>query len=625
MAMLLAIAFCAVVCSAGVAAGRLLRLTPAPVSLALAPALGLGLLIALTTWSGAVGAPPMVSAFVLAMSAVAGLGVLAIERRSLLDALQKTGWLWYVWFVLGLALLVPVVVVAIALAGLGAPLSTHDGAFHVETIQFLELGNPWNDWYPVGFHRMVAAFLTLVPWVDTAQAVTQAALGLALMAPLALFGMGVAVWPGRPLPAAIAALLLGVTFAYPYSPHTWGGWPLDTALLLVLGIWAVSVEYLRRPSAKLAGAAGLMVGAIVVTHGSELYTVGLGLPVMLAAFARRVRWQRLPADVGLGLVVAAVVAASYLPILLSWAREGGATAVGYAEGALVDASVADAMSNAVSDLLAGTLDVNPLARIVLVPLGVVWLLRARQGRFLIALGLVFYGLAVLLSFRSVPWIRTVYAVTFPWGQQYRLLYVAALAFTLMEGAGCCALLDAVRHLYGHWPWLDRTRHPVAERRLRRTTGAVACTSLVSSVAAVTLLAQIAAASTDTYTSDDAAAMGWLRAHAAPGEALANDSFADAGVWAPFKANMPVLRSRLAPADDRAQLVLDNVGWLERVPEAEAAACALHVGYVYRGAAGTRWEPRHFPPLETLRQSAALEQVFTSGDAAVFRTQVRCAR
>jgi hypothetical protein len=120
-------------------------------------------------------------------------------------------------------------------------------------------------------------------------------------------------------------------------------------------------------------------------------------------------------------------------------------------------------------------------------------------------------------------------------------------------------------------------------------------------------------------------MAWLRGHAVPGDTIANDYAADAGVWAPFKAGIPVLAPRVMGRDvslDR-RVILDHIAALETNREAMRAACALGVRYVYRGGAGTRYEPRSFPPLSDLRQSASLDEVFTSGETAVFRIRQQC--
>jgi hypothetical protein len=206
------------------------------------------------------------------------------------------------------------------------------------------------------------------------------------------------------------------------------------------------------------------------------------------------------------------------------------------------------------------------------------------------------------------------------------MYVTALVLALVEGAGAVALLDLGRDVEQRLTRFRRT-HGVAARRTRRAVTVLGVTILVLSVAALAILLRVAAATSNTFVSDDRAAMDWLRSHAAPGSRVANDSFADAGVWAPFKAGLPVLRPRSQSADparlEQAQLVLNNIGQLDAVPDARAAACALNVAYVYRGASGTRWEPRHFPSTDELRQASALEEIFSSGNATVFRTRLDC--
>jgi hypothetical protein len=143
--------------------------------------------------------------------------------------------------------------------------------------------------------------------------------------------------------------------------------------------------------------------------------------------------------------------------------------------------------------------------------------------------------------------------------------------------------------------------------------------------ALTVELQLTANAVNTMSADDVAAMGWLRQHAQPGDVLANDWSGDGGIWAPYKAGVPVVMPRDVPNDGSLAartVVLQNVTDLQAVAD---TACGLHVAYVYRGAVPPTkgWEERHFPPLDTLRAAPDLEEVFTSGQAAVFRTRLGC--
>jgi hypothetical protein len=124
-----------------------------------------------------------------------------------------------------------------------------------------------------------------------------------------------------------------------------------------------------------------------------------------------------------------------------------------------------------------------------------------------------------------------------------------------------------------------------------------------------------------YTPDDALAMAWLRSTAAPGSVILNDGYADAGIWAPYKAGLPIVLTRSASAEEfsRGTLLIANVVRLDQVRE----ACAAHVEYVYRGARASAWDARRFPPLSELRASPALEEVFSSGEAVVFTPRLDC--
>jgi hypothetical protein len=50
---------------------------------------------------------------------------------------------------------------------------------------------------------------------------------------------------------------------------------------------------------------------------------------------------------------------------------------------------------------------------------------------------------------------------------------------------------------------------------------------------------------------------------------------------------------------------------------------LNARFVYYGAANTAWQARAFPPIEEMRASRALQEVFGKGQAAVFRIDVPC--
>jgi len=164
------------------------------------------------------------------------------------------------------------------------------------------------------------------------------------------------------------------------------------------------------------------------------------------------------------------------------------------------------------------------------------------------------------------------------------------------------------------------------RRLRRMGRLLVGTWFLLALWSLTYSLTIPTALVVGYTNDDAAAMKWLREHAAPGEMLANDTFVDAGIWAPYKAGLRILVPRI-PVDQQdaaRSLVFANIAQLERVPQAAAAACALRVGYVYYGAKISEWDVRRFPSLAELRDSAALQEAFTSGTAVVFRVRLGCA-
>ena len=125
-------------------------------------------------------------------------------------------------------------------------------------------------------------------------------------------------------------------------------------------------------------------------------------------------------------------------------------------------------------------------------------------------------------------------------------------------------------------------------------------------------------------SPKSAANTWLREHAQPGEVLLNDGAGDAGIWAPYKAGVSIVlpRTRAVSPDSDEILLRTHVAEIDSDKDVQAAACALQVHYVYRGAASSA-EARQFPSLEALHGDFALNEVFSSGNAAVFRTHLDC--
>jgi hypothetical protein len=143
---------------------------------------------------------------------------------------------------------------------------------------------------------------------------------------------------------------------------------------------------------------------------------------------------------------------------------------------------------------------------------------------------------------------------------------------------------------------------------------------------LTILLSIEAGGDVSFIADDDAAMAWMRANVPASAIVVNDTFADAGIWAPYKAGVGILFYRSTNDAETAaqrQLVVNNIAHLEENPEAAAAACALGAKYVYYGAANAAWQERTFPPLAQLKASSALEEVFRQGDASVFMIGLNC--
>ncbi|MBV9895634.1 MAG: hypothetical protein JO020_15835, partial [Chloroflexi bacterium] len=439
--MLIGLALVAVGLSSGYAVTRGLGLAKGAAAVGVVPAAGLALLAVLTTWSGLAGAPAPTAGLLVALCSLAGLGLVIADRESLggsVAAMARQHRL--AMLLLVAALLVPVVSMGVAFAAVQAPLSPHDGAFHVETSDAFRKVTAVANWYPPGLAALFGAVLQLMPWVDTAAGGYGLGVGLSLLAPIAAFGLGVAVW--RNLVASSAgALLVSLTHLFAYYPQIWSGWPQLLGILLVLGMWVVALRYLEEPSWRWAALAGVLVGAIVLVHGTELYTTSIVLLVVAVGGWRRLLWGRLVLQ-GAGTVVLAIVcAAPYLPVLLHWASGGGAYQVGYEDGTALEHGATGSAAQLLGLFSLDALGVDFPVRIVLVVLGVVWAARCRAGLTVLAITGVFVGLAVVATYlNGVPVVRSVFAATYPWSLPYRHLTFASIGLALIGGYGCVLLM-----------------------------------------------------------------------------------------------------------------------------------------------------------------------------------------
>src|SRR5712691_3613510 len=245
--------FVVLVLACGAALTRALRLP-----LNIAPLAGLAAIAVLTTWCARLGAPPLVSSGLVVAGAIGGITLAARNTE-----VKKSISAWRLpLLLLAVSAAIPAPMLGSAFAGIEAPVSTHDGAFHVEAIDSLRRGVPLETWYPVGFHATVAAVLGLKPWLDTARGTSEIGMALAVLGPLAVFSLGLALGLDA-LPAAMAAAILAVTFIYPYDYHLWGGWPQGMGVLLVLGLLVAAVRWTERPTTGWAVLGGVLAGAIV--------------------------------------------------------------------------------------------------------------------------------------------------------------------------------------------------------------------------------------------------------------------------------------------------------------------------------------------------------------------------
>src|SRR4051794_6526202 len=117
---MLGLAFALVAVGAGVAAIAALRLERK--ALALAPAIGLAVLPALSVWLVLLNVPTWLAGAVLLVLPLLSALLVRGERR------QRPGW---TAGLLALAVVLPAVLLGLAFGDLEVPTSVHDGAFHV--------------------------------------------------------------------------------------------------------------------------------------------------------------------------------------------------------------------------------------------------------------------------------------------------------------------------------------------------------------------------------------------------------------------------------------------------------------------------------------------------------------
>jgi hypothetical protein len=637
--MVVAIVFCVAVWCAGFGTLRALGLSKGPLGFGLAPSVGLAVLAIVSTWAGLFRLPPPLPGLLVGAIALIGLGVAATDYPTSARALRNmTREQPRALLLLCAGILVPIVAMGVAFANVQAPLSPDDGAFHVETTNAFRQGIAVLGWYPPGLAATFGATLQLLPWIDTAYGAYGLGLGLALMAPIAMFGLAAAVWRNM-LAAGAAALLAAFTYLFPYYPQVWSGWPQMVGVLLVIGLWSVAVAYFEQPGWQAALLAGLLVGAIIVVHGTELYSSAIVLMAIVAMNWWRLPWRRLRLEIPGALLLALVGAMPYLPVLFHWAGAGGAFEVGFEDATAL--AIGAKSTTAAEFLGAYTLDalgIDLPVRVVLIALGAGaairrWSHRRRSGSMrplvecglfplsAVLVGLVFYGLALASSFfNSVPLVAQVFSITYPWSLPFRLVLFATIPALLLASGGCVVAFRLWSSA------LNRVRNRVAHRLAMRMGRLLVVTwALLSCVLMISFLSVPATMLSSFSSMDDGAAMAWLRTHASDSDVVVNDGFDDAGIWTPYKAGVQILAHRgwNDPSTSAMRdLIVRNIGRLEDNPEAMAAACQFGATYVYYGAKNSAWQTRSFPRLEDMLSSSALQLVIDSGKAIVFKVNLK---
>jgi hypothetical protein len=310
----------------------------------------------------------------------------------------------------------------------------------------------------------------------------------------------------------------------------------------------------------------------------------------------------------------------YLRVVLSWAVAGGASSTGAAT--LEDLSAFPAVAGA-GDWLEFIFGITGAATVLDFPLRATLLgvgIYYSRNRVVLTAWAVFVALLFAVTFLDLPPVRWLFAVTFPWLVHHRPPQLVVVFASLLIGLGLAAAINAVRSLRVRF-----ASRPAVARRLVVAGCLVLAFFAEGSVVSVYKTLEQVIGEQAVYGADDGAAMAWLRRNASAGDVLVNDNAADAGIWAPYKADMPILlpRSGSGLQTEMRQGILEHVVDLNSAPTARAAACALHVGYVYRSAGPLAFDEHQLPERAALERAPSLEEVFSSGDAAVFRIHLPC--
>ena len=155
-ALLIGALFAACVLSSGYGLLRVTRLTNAAIGFGLAPAAGLAVLIVASVWISFVGLPPVAATVLIGIGVVLGVAMALRDRHRLYRAFIAGGEARLTLLLVVLCVAVPTIVLGAAFNAVVVPLSSDDGAHHVEIINQLRQGGQWAGWYPRGFHSLVA-------------------------------------------------------------------------------------------------------------------------------------------------------------------------------------------------------------------------------------------------------------------------------------------------------------------------------------------------------------------------------------------------------------------------------------------------------------------------------------
>jgi hypothetical protein len=477
----------------------------------------------------------------------------------------------------------------------------------------LETGAAATAYYPLGTHAS-GALVHRIAGVEVDVTLTSMMVFFAAFVfPVGLYALVRYLWPREPLAAGFAALVGVWLVIFPYKPAAWGGIPLIVGMTLV----PISLVFLTRTLLTQWSVGGAALTALVLTagfviHNSQLPVIVLFSGLLVVERAVRTRSWRVMTDAIGRLVLVALAVVVLLAPTLSAFVQGGSDRFDVTDQAVtnLETILGPVLTlHFAVDVRQAWLALFALAGILVV----VW--QRRLWSWVLGC-LIVVGLTLVagttrhgMAFLTAPWYR----------QAERVAYNLAFFVPVFGGIALALLVDAVS-----------ARFP--GRRFAIVGCAIGGLALVSIAtglhAARATRAQVRASFTapiQPIGQDSLVAFRYLRRHAGRSVVL-NDLNIDGSLWMyafdgvrPLFALTPTGQEQRG-RDYRTRLYIhDHIHEAGSDPRLDRLMTVFQVKYVYWGRTSFL-DSDHQMDLESLRTSPGLEEVLTKDSASVFRVK-----